>query len=290
MRLLPARGLDVAEAWLGGAQLAWLSGAGFDGPEWGGGLVTTRGLRNVGPASEGFPFHGSYHERSAEVLEHGGALARGRVEDGPFVLEREVRLAPGFLRIRDVTESHGDAPEPAPLLYHVNLGGPLWAPGGEVGVAELLETIPRDDAAEAGLASWSEPPEPAELPEQVFEHRFRPRRRSRLGAGAEPPHRLRTPSLVGSGRAPPPAPVGRSAPRLLRLRPRTGELLGPGPRRRPRRGHPAAARPGRDARNLARAPTRASRVTSARPMMRSRGTAPLRRESQDIARLSPSTK
>ncbi len=174
VRLLPARGLDVAEAWLGGAQLAWLSGAGFDGPEWGGGLVTTRGLRNVGPASEGFPFHGSYHERSAEVLEHGGALARGRVEDGPFVLEREVRLAPGFLRIRDVTENVGDAPEPAPLLYHVNLGGPLWAPGGEVGVAELLETIPRDDAAEAGLASWSEPPEPAELPEQVFEHRFRP--------------------------------------------------------------------------------------------------------------------
>ena len=108
------------------------------------------------------------------MIEQGDGFVRGRVEDGPFVLEREVRLGAGWLRIRDVTENVGDAPEPAPLLYHVNLGGPLWAPGGEVGVAELVETMPRDDAAAAGLASWSEPPEPAELPERVFEHRFRP--------------------------------------------------------------------------------------------------------------------
>ena len=174
VRLLPERGLDVAEAWLDGIQLAWLSGAGFAGSEWGGGLVTTRGLQNVGAPSEGFPLHGRYHERRAEVLEQRGGLVRARVEDGPFVLEREVRLGNGSLRIRDMTKNVGDTPEPAPLLYHVNIGGPLWAPGGEVGVAELAETVPRDEAARAGLASWSEPPEPDESPERVFEHRFRP--------------------------------------------------------------------------------------------------------------------
>ena len=41
-------------------------------------------------------------------------------------------------------------------------------------MAELTETIPRDEAARSALASWSEPPEPAEVPERVFEHRFRP--------------------------------------------------------------------------------------------------------------------
>ena len=54
VRLLPERGLDLAEAWLDGVQLAWLSGAGFDGEEWGGGLVTTRGLQNVGAPSRAF--------------------------------------------------------------------------------------------------------------------------------------------------------------------------------------------------------------------------------------------
>ena len=172
VRLLPERGLDVAEAWLEGAQLAWLSGAGFAGPDWGGGLVTTCGLQNVGAPSEGFPLHGHYHRRPAEVLEQGPGLVRGRIDDGPFVLMREVQFGAGWLRIHDVTENLGDALEPAPLLYHVNLGGPLWAPGGRVSVAELVETLPRDAAAAADLGSWSEPPEPAELPERVYEHRF----------------------------------------------------------------------------------------------------------------------
>jgi Domain of unknown function (DUF4432) len=174
VRLLPERGLDVAEAWLEGVQLAWLSGAGFDGEDWGGGLVTTRGLQNVGAASEGFPLHGRYHDRRADVLKQSDGIVRGRVQDGPFLLEREVRIGEAWLRIRDVTTNVDDAPEPAPLLYHVNIGGPLWAPGGEVAIAELVETIPRDQAARAGLANWSESPEPAELPERVFEHRFRP--------------------------------------------------------------------------------------------------------------------
>ena len=174
VRLLPERGLDVAEFWLDGVQLAWLSGAGFEGEDWGGGLVTTCGLQNVGAPSEGFPLHGLYQRRPAQVLEQTATLVRGRVEDGPFVLERELGLADDSLRIADVTTNAGDRAEPAPLLYHVNIGGPLWAPGGELRVAGLLGTVPRDADAAAGLATWAEPPEPAELPERVFEHCLRP--------------------------------------------------------------------------------------------------------------------
>ena len=98
VRLLPERRLDLAESWLDGVQLAWLSGAGFDGEEWGGGLVTTRGLQNVGAPSEGFPLHGHYHDQPAEVIERGDGFVRGRVKDGPFVLEREVQVGADWLR------------------------------------------------------------------------------------------------------------------------------------------------------------------------------------------------
>src|SRR5262249_53584727 len=57
VRLRPERGLDVAEAWFGEHQIAWLSGRGdvaWNGDwtaSWGGGLVTTCGLDNVGAPS-----------------------------------------------------------------------------------------------------------------------------------------------------------------------------------------------------------------------------------------------
>src|SRR5262249_50098837 len=66
IRVRPERGLDVAEAWVGDRQIAWLSGRGdlaWNGDwtaSWGGGLVTTCGLDNVGRASEGVGLHGTY--------------------------------------------------------------------------------------------------------------------------------------------------------------------------------------------------------------------------------------
>ncbi|MGZ4280185.1 MAG: DUF4432 family protein, partial [Solirubrobacteraceae bacterium] len=64
-RLLPDRGLDCFGAWYRGVPLAWVSAVGERGPlggrlrddDWlrgfGGGLVATCGLRNVGAPSEG---------------------------------------------------------------------------------------------------------------------------------------------------------------------------------------------------------------------------------------------
>ena len=55
LRVHPARGLDVAAAWFRGVPLAWIAAAGEGGSDasdwraaWGGGLVTTCGLDNVG--------------------------------------------------------------------------------------------------------------------------------------------------------------------------------------------------------------------------------------------------
>lgn len=174
VRLLPERGLDLGELWLDGAQLAWLSGAGFDSGEWGGGLLRTCGLENVGAPSEGFPLHGHVHFTAADVVEQRPHRARAIVQDGPFRLERELELADGVLSLRDVTENLSDDRKQAPLLYHVNLGPALWSEGGELTVRGHRETIPRDDDARAGLATWALPPETRPAPERVFEHLFEP--------------------------------------------------------------------------------------------------------------------
>jgi hypothetical protein len=73
IRLLPDRGLDIGAAWFRGTPLAWISQAGEQGPPtpeslvgeagwrdaWGGGLLTTCGLSNVGRPSEGHGLHGT---------------------------------------------------------------------------------------------------------------------------------------------------------------------------------------------------------------------------------------
>jgi hypothetical protein len=76
----------------------------------------------------------------------------------------------GRVRIEDRTVNRGGAPEAAPLLYHVNLGAPLWAPGASLTVAARQATVPRDADAEAAAHAWFLAPEPDETPERVFEH------------------------------------------------------------------------------------------------------------------------
>src|SRR5687767_1624375 len=79
VRLLPDRGFDAGAAWFRGVPLAWISPTGERGPipnprelDWmrafGGGLMVTCGLRNVGVPSEGHGQHGEYSMQPAEVL------------------------------------------------------------------------------------------------------------------------------------------------------------------------------------------------------------------------------
>ncbi len=196
LRLLPDRGLDVAGAWYRGLPLHWLSAVGETGPlsaprdeDWasafGGGLVVTCGLRNVGVPSEGHGLHGAFSHQRARILaaghvdDDGPALrVRGLVSEGAALgpaLEVErtwtTWLGVGRIRLDDVTTNRGATAEPAPLLYHVNVGPALWSPGSRVDVERRLRTLPRDDDAAAG-EPWGEAPRPTAAPERVWEHEF----------------------------------------------------------------------------------------------------------------------
>jgi hypothetical protein len=201
LRLLPDRALDVGAAWYRGIPLAWVSPVGEHAPlpaprgdDWieafGGGLVTTCGLRNVGVPSEGHGQHGAIsHQRASDVQTERISLRDGHValrtratvfEGGALGPRLELRRewathsGEGLVRLVDVTRNLGPEPEAAPLLYHVNLGAPLWAPGATVEIPSGA-VVPRDEAAAPHVDSAGEAPaaEPG-APERVFEHELRP--------------------------------------------------------------------------------------------------------------------
>ena len=200
IRILPDRGFDLGHAWFAGVPLAWISEVGegppldsLHGRAWieafGGGLVTTCGLRNVGAPSEGHGMHGRYsHLRASDVK------VNREVEDGEVVLtaqatmdeveapsvhlrlERTVRArtGSGLVELSDVTTNLGTGSEPAPILYHVNVGIPLFDEGARVEI-DAEEVLPRDADAERGLDSWMAPgPSEPGAAEMVFEHLVRP--------------------------------------------------------------------------------------------------------------------
>jgi hypothetical protein len=201
VRLLPDRGLDPGAAWYGGVPVGWTSAVGERAPldrprdmDWidafGGGLVATCGLRNVGAPSEGHGLHGAFsHQRARDVR------VERAVEDGAVVLRASATIAEvsalldvhlevhrtlttrtgeGRLGLVDVTRNLGAAPEPAPILYHVNVGAPVWSPGATLSL-DARVTHPRDEAAAAGAGSWWRAPglEPG-AGERVFEHEVAP--------------------------------------------------------------------------------------------------------------------
>ena len=189
VRLFPDRGLDVGAAWFRGIPLAWISPAGEQSPPrpeelvgnawrdaWSGGLVTTCGLSNVGAASEGFGQHGTYTARPASELQvertTSEVTVTGTIVDAPFTLSRRIvtSVGQGLIRIDDRVVNDSEWTAAAPLLYHVNLGAPLWDEDAYL-ETDAQEVVPRDAAAAAELATWDEPPAVADgAPERVFEH------------------------------------------------------------------------------------------------------------------------
>ena len=197
VELLPDRGLDIAQVRAGGVPLAWISATGFpparpddaDERGWlrafGGGLLTTCGLRNVGPAvvdrGERHPMHGRYSSLRARVT-------RAEATDREVVVEGTVREAAVFgadlelrrrivlpvgearLRVEDVLVNRGPRPEEPMVLYHVNLGWPL-VDEGTLLRSPATAVRPRDADAAAGAGSWATFPALAEeYAEQVFAH------------------------------------------------------------------------------------------------------------------------
>jgi hypothetical protein len=180
LRINPGRGLDIGAAWFRGIPMAWVGPAGEGGADadgwrasWGGGLVTTCGLDNVGAPSEGIGLHGSYtflpardvaSERSAA-----GAIVRGTVDDPRGLrVERRIRVEGGSVELVDRTTNVSDQRLEAPALYHVNFGWPFWNAGTAV-ATDADKVRPRDE--DAAPHDWSAAPhEPASMPERVWEH------------------------------------------------------------------------------------------------------------------------
>jgi uncharacterized protein DUF4432 len=200
LRILPDRGFDVGQAWFGGIPLAWISTIGETAPleaptgmawleAFGGGLVTTCGLGNVGSPSEGHGMHGRFsHLRASDVrvdrdVDDGDVLltARATIDevDRPGAhlrIDRTIRTRTGrgLVELTDVTANLGPSPEPAPILYHVNLGVPLFDQGAALEI-DSIEVVPRDADAERGAHAWMSPGPPVDgASEMVFEHRVRP--------------------------------------------------------------------------------------------------------------------
>lgn len=170
VNVLPARGLDLGRAWFGDTEFAWISPLGelpWQGDfarSFGGGLVTTCGLRNVGLPSEGHPQHGWYSSLPARDVEVAPGLARARIVEADvpgetLELTREIRVDDGCVSIRDRTRNAGHEPVAAPLLYHVNL---RW----DAVDVDSTDVLPRDEAARRG--DWRSLGPPG--PERVYEH------------------------------------------------------------------------------------------------------------------------
>jgi Domain of unknown function (DUF4432) len=180
LRVNPRRGLDVGAAWFRGVPIAWVGPAGEGGAEaedwrgaWGGGLVTTCGLDNVGAPSEGIGLHGTYTFLSARDVTTertgAGAVVRGTIDDPRGLrVERTIRVEDGFVELVDRTTNVSDGRLEAPVLYHVNFGWPFWNAGARV-ESDAGEVRPRDD--DAAPHDWSTaPPEPVAMQERVWEH------------------------------------------------------------------------------------------------------------------------
>lgn len=199
VHLRPDRGLDVAAAWWRGIPLAWASRVGevagrpTDTPhDWirafGGGLVTTCGLQNVGRPAEGFGQHGAFSSTPASEVTVTRTVVGEELELAVTALVEEAdaldtflgcrrtvttRTGSGRLTVTDVVTNHGSAEVAAPMLYHVNLGAPVWSPGARLEVPDRMDTLPRDDDARAALADWPDAPAPEPRGrERVFEHLF----------------------------------------------------------------------------------------------------------------------
>lgn len=79
----------------------------------------------------------------------------------------------GDLTLTDVVTNRGAEPLAASMLYHVNVGAPVWSPGARLEVPGRASTVPRNADAQAALEGWDLAPTPApDARERAFEHLF----------------------------------------------------------------------------------------------------------------------
>ena len=199
LTILPDRGMDILDARFNGMPFGWQSAAGPAAPtfydsfddEWlrtfAGGVLTTCGLLNTGPASESefeaLGMHGRISHTPARNVSFGGKwqnddyflwatgdLIETKVMGYHLKLQRTYTFAADLplIQIQDEIENLGFEPIAPMLLYHCNFGFPLLDEGTELlTVAENVQ--PRDKAAAHGLDDFERMPAPQPgIEEQVF--------------------------------------------------------------------------------------------------------------------------
>lgn len=163
-KVVPDRGLDIAEAFMNAWSLSWISHHGtvsprpfaIQGVEWlrsfGGGMVTTCGLDHVGgPENDEYGVRGLHGEISnipAEIISIvqpdlysnqntmsiTGRMLQSTVFEPHLELIRtiSVRLGSSEIQINDKVRNIGNQPAPHMILYHLNFGWPLIDQGTKI--------------------------------------------------------------------------------------------------------------------------------------------------------------
>jgi Domain of unknown function (DUF4432) len=201
-RVLPDRGLDIGAAWCASGDgrllpISWTSRLGEDQPpldhpsgkawinRFTGGLLTTCGIDNVGPASENVGLHGSFsHRKASEVTTSRTVKGPGVVEvviagvmNDADALSRHIRVRRTItastgspcVSVHDVVENLGSAEEPIPVLYHCNFGYPFWTEGSTVTFPQGTKALPRDADAAADHNTTDFPATGLGATERVYE-------------------------------------------------------------------------------------------------------------------------
>jgi hypothetical protein len=201
--ILPDRGLDIVSASYRGINLSFLSKNGVTGAAatnpleneflhyFSGGLLTTCGIRNVGPScrednGEYHPIHGRYNTIPAtqvgvrrpdsETIEISGTIRETALFGCDLQLDRCIRIdnARTEISVEDVLTNHSAQAEEFMLLYHYNFGFPLLQEGCRLEFEPDDTVTPRTPEAARGMDRHTiiEAPDDR-YDEQVFFHEQR---------------------------------------------------------------------------------------------------------------------
>jgi hypothetical protein len=195
------RALDICSAEYRGIPLAWHAPAGVAAPTYYqsqpedfernffGGLFTTCGLANFGPAGSdaygSFGMHGrvnhlpahdvcarTIRDADTSIFEISGTVSESQMFGESVRLDRRLHVTLGTnrLTLRDTVTNEGGTRRPHMLLYHCNMGFPLLDIGSQLHLSQKAMR-PRDAQAQLGLREWNRggPPDP-QFAEQVFIH------------------------------------------------------------------------------------------------------------------------
>jgi len=201
LSLLPTRGLGIHRARCADVRLGWTSPTRgpvhpqyvpIDEPS---GIGWLRGfdefLVRCGLESNGAPEWDAsgklvhpLHGRIANLPAHYAAVqvdsatreiaVTGMVDESRFFGQKlrlttvlRTTIGSASFAVTDVVTNLGSTPADLQLLYHINQGPPLAAPGSRFHAA-VRKLVPKDAAAAANVSNWQTYPEPSHGPEHVY--------------------------------------------------------------------------------------------------------------------------